>query len=251
MESLGMPINAWRWRALSGSFVGSLVGGAVVGLVATIGLLPAAAAASDRPWARYAEVQSIFARFEALLPEQRSYLQFRVRATPGDGGAEPVRLKIQTRNGVLAVPITDGYLKLPGDAALLRENPMITTSLPTGTPLLLRPELLFAPLPAPGVTIAGLAARLDQANRAVRAQSGVWALFAPRARSVELVFADPATRVSLNHQGRVTRLIPDSQGRVLIKPDRRTTKAELLYASGPVLVRPVFAGTMVLRAGED
>lgn len=212
---------------------------------------PVAAAAAERPWAPYAEVQSIFARFEALPPDQRSYLQLRVRATPGAAVAEPLRLTIQSRNGARAVPVTDGLLKLPSDAGLLRENPMITTSLPAGTPLLLRPELLFVPLPAPGITVAALAARLDQANRAVRAQSGMWALFAPKARSVELVFADPATEVSLRQQGKSVRLPLDGQGRVVIKPDRGNSKAELLYRAGPVLVRPVFAGTMVLRAGDD
>ena len=224
------------------------------GMIAVLGLLPLPAAAADRTWATYAEVHSIFARFEAVPHDKRSLLQLRVRATPGEAGqdGEPVRLKIATRAGVRPVSITaDGFLKLPPDAELVRDNPMITTSLPAGTPLLLRPELIFVPLPLPGVSIAGLSARLDQANRTVRSQLGFWAMFAPRARNIGLVFADPATEVVLKAPGGTTRLVPDPQGRVVIKPDRRLAGSELRYAVSPVLARPIFAGSMVLRAGAD
>ena len=175
------------------------------GMIAVLGLLPLPAAAADRPWATYAEVHSIFARFEAVPHDKRSLLQLRVRATPGETGqgGEPVRLKIATRAGVRPVSITaDGFLKLPPDAELVRDNPMITTSLPAGTPLLLRPELIFVPLPLPGVSIAGLSARLDQANRTVRSQLGFWAMFCTQGAKHRAGFCGSGDRGRIEGAGR-------------------------------------------------
>ena len=212
-------------------------------------------ATETRFWARYAEVHGIYARFEAIPMQDRSQLIFQVRVALADGstGVEKVVLKMKTRAGVRTIPISDGVLKFPLDSQLLVENPVITTSLATGMTMTLKPEILFVPPNRDRIATTEMTSWLAQANRGVRAQSGIWALFAPKAREIELVFADSGGRVVTETRAGSKTIQMHPSGRAVIRPDARAVQeAGVLIFSAPVIAaRPVFPGSMLLRVDGD
>ena len=155
----------------------------------------AAMAAEVRPWASYAELHGVFAKFNDLPAAARNRILFHVSAKPPAGIVRPdeISLSIASKAGPRPLAIDrDWRLRFPVDNRLLQENPLILTSLERGRTLVLRPQITLVPLPGLVWSLAELARGVDQANAAVRAQAGVFRLFAPRQSQSRCALLSPA-----------------------------------------------------------
>ena len=216
----------------------------------------AAYAAETRVWAPYAELHSIFAKFLAVPSAKRDQLVFHLGAKPpaGVGRPDDVQLAIVSNGTARRILIDrDWRLQFPLEERLLRENPAITTNLPLGKPLVLRPQITFVPQPGRVWSAVALANALTQANDAVRAQAGMFALFAPKAKSVVFHFADPASSIRVEDTVNNRTLSADSEGNVEVVLDNKMVRngARLQLSAIPISVAPRFPMSMALTVDAD
>jgi hypothetical protein len=201
-------------------------------------------------------VHGIFAKFLAVPAADRDRLVFQLGVKPPAGVSQPEDIRLMIGAGAAArrIAIDAGWhLRLPLEPELLRDNPTITTNLAAGSPLVLRPQLGIAPLPGRTWAAVDLAAALRQANVAVRAQAGMFALFAPRAKSVRFRFGDPAATIRIE-EGQASRLLSaNGEGDVLVPLDSRMlkNKAWLHLSAEPKAVLPHFPMSMTLTVDGD
>jgi len=215
-----------------------------------------ASAAETRVWAPYAEVHSVFAKFLAVPPANRDQLVFHLGAKPpaGLGRPDDVQLTFVSNGAARRIPIDrDWRLQFPLEERLLRENPAITTNLPPGKPLVLRPQITFVPQPGRVWSAAALAKALTQANAAVRAQAGMFALFAPKAKSVVFHFGDRAASIRVDDKVSSRTLAADSEGNVEVVLDSKMVRngAQLQLSAVPISVAPRFPMSMALTVDAD
>jgi hypothetical protein len=165
-----------------------------------------------------------------------------------------VRLMIVSGGTERRIPInSEWHLLLPLDERLLRENPTITTNLAPDKPLILRPQMSIEPLPGREWPAAELAIALRQANAAVRAQAGIYALFAPKAKAVLFRFGDPGASVRADDRQGTRLFAANAAGDVEVMLDNRMTRnnARLQLSAAPRSVLPKFPMSMTLTVDAD
>lgn len=215
-----------------------------------------AIAADPRPWAPYEEVHGIFARFLNMPARSRDRLTFHLGVKPPIGINQPdgVQLTMATGSGVRRIPIDHEWrLLLPLEDRLVRENPLIRTNLQPGKALVLRPQLGIIPPVSVTWPAAELQQAVDQANASVRSQAGIFSLFAPKATSVLIRFADQKASVRITGQQGDTVLAANPGGDVVLALDKSLAKkgTVLVFSSPPKAILPRFPTTMTLTVDAD
>jgi len=209
-----------------------------------------------RAWAPYREVHGIYAKFLDLPARSRDRLRFHVGIKPPPGIAEPAQIRLTLNTGSGAQPIAidpEWRLQFPIDAALVERNPQILTNLDPGKPLVLRPQLSIIPPAGLNWPAAELARGVDQANAAVRAQAGIFSLFAPKARSVLVLMGTPGATIRLVSRGAERVLVANEQGDVLLPLDKGALAAgaSLILSVPAKAVEPRFPSAMILKVDSD
>lgn len=226
-------------------------------LAAIIALAAAGASAGEqRPWFRYAELAGLHDKFQAMQPEQRRGLDFRLRLDLSEPvPIEQIRLWIEQGAERLPIAITgDQVLVLPQRAALQDPAARLQIEAPAGVRVGVRPEVTIE---LPGTGPRPWSQWMEAVQRAaagIRHHAGFWSLFMPRAVGLELRFekgvaatawiADPAAPAAWK---------VDARGRVIVPLDAKPSSPEapLHIAPAPRLALPYFKSVMVLRPEGD
>jgi hypothetical protein len=235
---------------------GTWIAKATITVVAAGFSITALAAPATRAWAPYSEVYGIFAKFLAIPAKERDTLSLRVRIKPPTSITRPDEINL--RMGLLAdarrIEISpDWMMMLPIESALVKSNPTITTNLIVGQSLILRPELVIKPQSGLSWSYAQLSLSLDQANSAVRAQAGVWAMFAPKAKEVLMTFDKASVTVRLQTAKGIQNIPVSANGEVKLRFDSALVRqrATIIMSAAPRETRPLFTSPIAVKVDSD
>ncbi|MEK6636524.1 MAG: hypothetical protein AABY88_00420 [Pseudomonadota bacterium] len=229
---------------------------ATIASVVTGFSLTTLAAPTSRAWAPYSEVYGIFAKFLAIPAEERDTLSFRLRIKPPASitRTDQIDLRMGLVTGARRIEISpDWMMLLPIDPALAKSNLTIATNLIIGQSLILKPELVMKPQPGLNWNYAQLAHSLDQANKAVRAQAGVWAMFAPKSKEVLMTFDKATVTVRLQTTKGVRNIPVSANGEAKLLLDSALVRqqATIIMSAAPRETRPLFSSTIAVKVDSD
>lgn len=210
----------------------------------TLVALLSALASAALVWATEPAAIPYAALYQALRPviELRAYDRLLASATVQSKlpGVAPtlIRLTIHRQSGPQPVRVhADGSFDFPLDAALLEENPTVTSNQPKGS-LTLAVTLLLRPLSGQRVAYGELAAGIDQARAALANDP---ARQSTDIRGVEFRFV-PGHAVTVEVSGPSERLLMADARGVVILNDRaewRSPGTEVVFSEIPKRILPL------------
>jgi|SRR6185437_516117 len=185
----------------------------------------AAAAVADREWVPYKKfVETLYLdKFYAAEPRTRDHLRLLVKLQPVNKAIKPgdIVLTVAHTGGRDRLPVSEeGLMEVEPNAAWLKEDAMIYTSLPKGEKVHL--DALFASRTPDKLELpyAELMTSVPQWNALLKEKAGMLRFMLPSFNGVDIHFAKPAGQTLLvQAKGGAKTYTADAKGEIKLKLD--------------------------------